>query len=166
MLELPVQLATLTRKDADKKLPDKIRAFVEGSELSASDRVKQAKNDFLFSILLHAKLPLDPREEIKFMIDALEEVQKALPKRKPGRKEDQSITQAWKRIDFEKMKYREAYRLYMLENSIKDFNRYAFQAFQDRIRKKRSEEKKKQAKKTVAANIKTKASEFKFIIPT
>lgn len=153
-IELLRQVAAQTGEDSSKMSADNVRAFVEGLQLTPSERVERAKGLFLVSILTHAKLPLDPRQEMKLMIDALEQVQKALPKRKPGRKEDQSLTRAWRRIEFDKIGHKETYQLYMIENGIEAFYQNDFKAFQEKIRKKRSEEKKKQAKRTVAAKSK------------
>lgn len=152
-LELMLQLPS-TSEDTNKTSPDKVTEFVEGLQFSASDRIEEAKAHFFYSIFLHARLPLDPRREIEFMIDALEQVQKVLPKRKPGRKEDASVTRAWRRIEFDKMSHRESYKLYMIDNDIEAFNRNDFKAFQEKIRKRRSEEKKKQAKRAVATKRK------------
>lgn len=156
VLEHLIQTARLTGQDVNEALLDanQIKAFLEGLELLDADRVEHAKAFFFNSILMFAKLPLDPRREIELMIKALAEVQKALPKRKPGRKEDETLTRAWRRIDFDQMKHRDAYKLYMMENGIDAYDQNEFKVFQEKIRKKRLVEKQKQARQKVAAEMK------------
>ena len=158
-LEFPFQVARLAGEDINKELlnTDKVKAFIEGLELSDSERVEHAKAYFLTSILMFAKLPLDPRREIEFMIEALVQVQKVLPKRKPGPKEDMLIAEAWKKIDREGMKPREAYKFYMNALGVQKFLYGSdYKVFLEKIRKKRSEEKKKQARKAVTTKTKQK----------
>jgi hypothetical protein len=151
-LNLLIQAATLAGEETpNPKEPDKAKAFIEGLSFSKSERIQELKGYFLARLLLFAKLPLDPRDEIELMIKALEEVRKTLPKRKPGRREDEFIKKAWLRIDRENTPHRKAYESYRQEMGLpENYLPAEFKEFQAQIRKKRSEENKKQGEKKVA----------------